>query len=102
MRRALAPGIGTRDMTLFHLHDRWHGPSTGRFVGRALRRVGAALKTMHGAIAAAKIHRLRNELLLHGDAHAEWARLDASGPEPGAWDNRFPRRPLYLGEKWDS
>jgi hypothetical protein len=89
-------------MALFHTdQDRRHGPSIGFFVGRAFRRLRGALKTMHGAIAAAKIRRLRNELLLHAETHEDWARLYPNESDK-PWDNRFPRRPLHLGEKWDS
>jgi hypothetical protein len=88
-------------MTLFHsYHDRRRRPLTGFSVGRALRRLRAALKMIHRAIAAAKIHRVRNEFMLHGEAHEDWARLDEYEPDASS-DNRFPRRPLHLGEKWD-
>ena len=74
-------------MTLLHLHDvRPHGPAGAMQTAlrRTVRRIGLAFKTIHRAIAAAKIHRLRNELLLHRAniqaliAHAE----DLDRPPP--------------------
>lgn len=85
-------------MTLFHTdHGEIYGSrglrNGSRFsAARATRKISAALKAVHRAIAAAKLHRLRNELMLHRrmQAHTE---LDAA---------KFPRRPLMLGDKWDS
>jgi hypothetical protein len=57
------------------------------------------LKTLHRAIAAAKIRRLRNELRLHAATRASWVRQHQSDVE--AHGNRFPRQPLHLGDKWD-
>jgi hypothetical protein len=90
-------------MTLFHSHhDRRQRSSTTSFsVSRVFHRLRTVLKMVHGAIAAAKIQRLRNELMLHGENHEDWARLHSDVADAKAWGNRFPRRPLHLGEKWD-
>ncbi|MCP4616725.1 MAG: hypothetical protein GY844_09820 [Bradyrhizobium sp.] len=60
-------------------------------VARASRRISAALKTLHRAIVAAKLHRLRNELMLHRSTRAR-IEFDA---------DKFPQRPMTLGDKWD-
>jgi hypothetical protein len=84
-------------MTLLHSHRRELSGSRGlrrgrRFSGaRAARMISAAFKTLHRAIVAAKLHRLRNELMLHRSAQAR-TELDAA---------KFPQRPLTLGDKWD-
>lgn len=84
-------------MTMFHTH---HGELFGsrglrhgsRFsAARATRKLTAAFKALHRAIVAAKLHRLRNELMLH--------RHDHAGVEPDA--GRVPQRPAILGDKWD-
>lgn len=90
-------------MTLLHVHDvRPHGsagamPATLR---RTIRRIGLAFKTIHRSIAAAKIHRLRNELLLHR-GHGDWARTHLDVGLLGGDAERYPRPPVVLGEKWD-
>ena len=90
-------------MTLLYLHDvRPHGsagamPATLR---RTIRRIGAVFRTLHRAIAAAKIHRLRNELLLHR-GHEDWARTRLDVGMFGGDAERYPRAPVVLGEKWD-
>jgi len=60
-------------------------------LARVLRRFGTTLRMIHRAIAAAKIRRLRNELLLH-DEWIRWRGYDAA---------KYPRQPLVLDEKWD-
>lgn len=90
-------------MTLLYSHDvriidsaashRWT-------LRRALRRIRAGFKTIHRAIAAAKIHRLRNELLLHR-GHEDWARINLDVGSLGGDATRYPRTPVVLGEKWD-
>lgn len=50
----------------------------------------AMFKRLHHAIVAAKLRRLRHELMLHRSTPAEF---DAA---------RIPQRPLLLGDKWDS
>jgi hypothetical protein len=90
------------NMTLFcSHHDRRYGSTGGFSVGRAVRRLRTALKTIHRAIAAAKIRRLRNELRLHAATRARWARPRTHEPDAKASGDRFPRQPLHLGEKWD-
>jgi hypothetical protein len=85
-------------MTLFYSHhDRWHGSAGGFSAGRVLRRIRTALKTLHRAIAAAKIRRLRNELRLHAATRSNWARPHQLEPE--AHGDRIPRQPLHFGEK---
>jgi hypothetical protein len=98
--RRFAPALGRRNMTLFYSHhDRWHGSAGGFSAGRVLRRIRTALKTLHRAIAAAKIRRLRNELRLHAATRSNWARPHQLEPE--AHGDRIPRQPLHFGEKWD-
>jgi len=59
-------------MTLFYAH---HDPlnrsaAAGRHpMMRMLKCVRSALRTLHRAIASAKIRRIRNELMLHRGAH---------------------------------
>jgi len=97
IRRALRADIGKTNMTLFYTHhDRRYGAAVGLSIGRAVRRLRTALKTIHRAIAAAKIRRLRNELRLHAATRAKWARPHQ--PDPEAHGDRFPQ---HLGEKWD-
>jgi hypothetical protein len=90
-------------MTLFYSHhDRLHGSAgTARHpIMRTLKRVRGALRTLHRAIAAAKIRRIRNELMLHGGAY-RWAQKAAPGEQTEKDAAKYPRRPLVLGEKWD-
>ncbi|MGF6307059.1 hypothetical protein ABIB82_001207 [Bradyrhizobium sp. i1.8.4] len=90
-------------MTLLHVHDvRPHGsagamPATLR---RTIRRIGHAFRTIHRAIAAAKIHRLRNEMLLHR-GHEDWARANLNVGLLGGDTEKYPRPPVVLGSKWD-
>ena len=87
-------------MTLFYSHHDVRPGSTGGYsITRALRRLGTALKTIHRAIAAAKIRQVRNELQQHAAIRAKWAR--PRRPDAEADRGRFPRQPLHLGEKWD-
>ena len=90
-------------MTLFHSHhDRLHGSAGPDHhpIMRALARVRSAFRTLHRAIAAAKIRRIRHELMLHRHAH-HWTE----NPVPdGAAEHdaaNYPQRPLALGDKWD-
>ena len=84
-------------MTLFHTYPAKgfgsRGPRSGsRFpAARATRKIVAALQTMHRAIIAAKLRRLRNELMLHGRGQT-LPELDTA---------RIPQRPLLLDDKWD-
>jgi len=84
-------------MSMFHTHRGELFGSRGlrhgsRFsFARARRKVSAALQTLHRAIVAAKLRRLRNELTLHRSTKAR-AEFDAA---------KFPQRPLILGDKWD-
>jgi hypothetical protein len=90
-------------MTLLHLHDvRPHGSAgaVSLMPRRAIRRIGLAFRAIHRAIAAAKIHRLRNELLLHR-GHEDWARINLHAGMLGGDAERYPRTPVVLGEKWD-
>jgi hypothetical protein len=90
-------------MSLLYSHDiRLHGSAGAtRFTPRrVIRRIGLTFKAIHRAIAAAKIHRLRNELLLRG--HADWAMTgDRRITTVGADAERYPRQPVILGDKWD-
>jgi hypothetical protein len=84
-------------MTLFHNYPSRplaaHGPrGRSNFAwARVRRRIVAALKVVHRAIVAAKLRRLRNELMLHRSM-AEQRECDAA---------KFPQCPMVLGEKWD-
>jgi hypothetical protein len=81
-------------MTLFHIHRGELFGSRGlrngsRFsAASATRGIATALKAMHRAIVAAKLRRLRNELMLHRRTR----ELDAA---------KIPQPPLMLGDKWD-
>jgi hypothetical protein len=90
-------------MTLFYSHhDRLHGSAgTGHHpVVRTLKRIRATLRMIHRAIAAAKIRRIRNELMLHGHTY-HWARKPAAAGQPESDAMKYPQRPLVLGDKWD-
>jgi len=90
-------------MTLFYSHDdRLHGSAgTGHHpIMRTLKRVRAGLRMMHRAIAAAKIRRIRNELMLHGGAR-HWAQKPAPDGQAENDAAKYPRRPIVLGDKWD-
>jgi hypothetical protein len=81
-------------MTMSHVHrnDVVAERKGSRFaIARIRRRIAAAFRAMHRAIAAAKLHRLRNELMLHRST-AEYVEFDAA---------KYPQRPMILGEKWD-
>ena len=91
-------------MTLFHSHhERLHGSAGfNRLpIARAIKRVGNAFRMIHRAIAAAKIHRLRNELLLHADSYENWERAGGHEGSVETEGTKIPRRPLILGDKWD-
>ncbi|KRR26933.1 hypothetical protein CQ14_30225 [Bradyrhizobium lablabi] len=64
-----------------------------------LRCLRTTLKTIHRAIAAAKIRRLRNELRLHAATRVN--RALPRQPDADVHGDRLPRQPLHLGEKWD-
>lgn len=101
--RLAGPKFGRSDMTLFYSHhDRLHGSAgTGHYpIVRTLKRVRSALRTLHRAIAAAKICRIRNELMLHGNA-CHWAQKPSHDGQTEKDAANFPRRPLVLGDKWD-
>ncbi len=90
-------------MSLLYSHDvRLRGPAgVGRFtLRRAVKRVAATFRMIHRGIAAAKIHRLRNELLLHR-GHEDFARTNVHRGLLGEDATRYPRQPVVLGEKWD-
>jgi hypothetical protein len=55
---------------------------------RVQRRLAAAFRLLHRAIVAAKMRRLRSELLLY--EQTETSDL-----------TNYPQRPLILGEEWD-
>ena len=87
-------------MTLFHMHHgRPHGLAGANRVpfARLIKRTGAALRKIHRAIAAAKIHRLRRELMLH----SHWTRPHGHEDHPKRDIAKIPQPPLVLGEKWD-
>ena len=83
-------------MTLLHLRD--DGPRAfageGRLtLARSLGRLRAALRTMHRAIVAAKMQRMRNEPAFQPDGY--------DGPCRDEDAEQYPRQPLILGDKWD-
>jgi hypothetical protein len=76
---------------------RWRG-----LARRAIRRTFAALDILHRTIVAAKMRRLRREMMmLHADTPDELLSPDAAGSGPNRDLLKFPQRPLILGEKWD-
>jgi hypothetical protein len=78
-------------MSVIHLHH--DGKDFGSVVLRAFGWLGAAVKTTHQAIVAAKLERIENELVL---------RRGYSDDE--TWQHeavRYPQRPLVLSDKWD-
>ena len=81
-------------MILFHSHSGRlpHRSRGSRFsIAWTPGLFGAALRTLHDAIVAAKLRRLRSELMFHENWTAE----------PGADATKVPRRPTFLGDKWD-
>jgi uncharacterized protein (DUF1684 family) len=68
--------------------------------------IRAALSTMHQAIVAAKMRRIRRELIFHGGfagSPDEWSRSklrDEPGPDHDI--RNFPQTPMILGDNWDS
>ena len=91
-------------MTLFHLHDdrpRRAAGATSLSFTRVIKRLRSALRIIHRQIAAAKIHRLRNELMLHADTYADWAKPHGLAGDAGKDVRHYPQRPLALGDKWD-
>jgi hypothetical protein len=74
-----------------------------RKMGSHLR---AALTTLHEAIVAAKMRRIRRELIFHAGfagSHDEWSRSKwREGSGSGHDIKDFPQTPMILGDKWDS
>jgi hypothetical protein len=63
----------------------------------------AALTAMHEAIVAAKMRRVRRELIFHAGSHDEWSRSKwREGPGSDHQLRDFPQTPVILGDKWDS
>ena len=82
-------------MTMFHAsHDDLHGNdgSSRPLLARTFVRFVAALSMIHRTTVAARMRRLRNEVMLHTGFH------DDLSPEDAA---KLPQRPLILGDKWD-
>ncbi|MBR0697591.1 hypothetical protein [Bradyrhizobium lablabi] len=89
-------------MALLFQHDvrpRGSARSSRLCLPRIIRKLGAAFRVMHRAIAAAKVQRLRSELLLHR-GQEDWEREVHAGLL-GQDASRYPRQPVVLGEKWD-
>jgi hypothetical protein len=82
-------------MSLLSAHPGELNGSRGRSRSAVARKVVAFLKRMHCAIIAAKLHRLRNELMLRRSTFAN------SPPRAERDAAEFPQRPLLLGDKWD-
>lgn len=88
-------------MTMLYSHDVRMPVAANRMtLRRTWKRIRAVFRTIHRAIAAAKIHRLRNELLLHR-GHEDWARMNLNAGLLGGDAEKYPRPPVVLGEKWD-
>jgi hypothetical protein len=65
--------------------------------------VRAALATIHQAIVAAKMRRIRRELTFHAGSHDEWSASKwREGPGSDHDIKNFPQAPMILGDKWDS
>jgi hypothetical protein len=68
--------------------------------------VRVGLSTIHQAIVASKMRRIRRELVLHAGFagfHDEWSRSKGGEVPASDGDLRdFPQTPLILGDKWDS
>ena len=83
-------------MSLFPVrHDDLHGAADAArsTFARALARVAAAFTTMHRAIIAAKLRRMRRELIYHdGNLYGQPSDSDAA---------QLPQPPLVLGDKWE-
>ena len=91
-------------MALMYSHDdRPYGRAGVNLpsITRMTRRLRSVLKLIHRQIAAAKINRLRNELMLHADTHADWAKPHGRAERSGTEAASYPQRPLFLGDKWD-
>jgi hypothetical protein len=102
-RGAFDRAEGKMTMTLLYSHhDRLHGSAdTGHHpIMRTLKRVRRALRRLHRAIAAAKLRRIRNELMFHRRAH-HWAQTPAPAGLEENDTAKYPQRPLVLGDKWD-
>jgi hypothetical protein len=90
-------------MTLFYAHHDKLNRSAGAGhhpMMRTLKRVRGALRTLHRAIAAAKIRRIRTELMLNGGAY-RWTQRPARDGQTEKDAADYPRRPLVLGDEWD-
>jgi hypothetical protein len=81
-------------MALLHLHHanrRGFAGACGTVAMRAFGRVRAALGRIHLAIVAAKLRRLRTELMLQRDY----------GRPPEQDVAKYPQWPLIVPDKWD-
>jgi hypothetical protein len=71
-----------------------------RKIGSHIR---AAFTTIHESIVAAKMRRIRRELIFHGGSHDDWSRSRwREGPTSDHDIRDFPQTPMILGDKWDS
>ena len=80
-------------MTLLHLHHdnrRGLAVACGAMAMRAFRHVRAALGRIHLAIVAAKLRRLRTDLMLQRDY----------GRPPEQDAAKYPQWPLIVPDKW--
>jgi hypothetical protein len=77
--------------------------SLRRHIRRAIGRTGAALKTMHQAVVAAKMRRVERELMFHDGAYDRWLSEPDAQPSHASGKDavNVPQRPLILGDKWD-
>jgi hypothetical protein len=81
-------------MALLHLHQDHHrgfASACGTMAKGAFRCVRAALGRIHLAIVAAKLQRLRTELMLQRDY----------GRSPEQDVAKYPQWPLIVPDKWD-
>ena len=71
-----------------------------RKIGSHIR---AALSTIHQAIIAGKMRRIRRELTFHAGSHDRWSGSKWRKGAGSAHELKdFPQTPMILGDKWDS
>ena len=96
-RQPMSPPSGKSHMTLFHMHHsrphRFAGVDRFSFV-RLIKRTRAALRKIHRATAAARIRRLRTELMLHSRASSDRTQPRGHEVDAGRDIARIPRPPL--------
>jgi hypothetical protein len=98
--------ISTQQSPIVHHSGAMHLKRLRVLARKINSHVRAILTTFHQAIIAAKMRRIRRELIFHGGfagSHDEWSRSQwHEGPGADHEFRDFPQRPLILGDKWDS